>query len=113
MIRRPPRSTLFPYTTLFRSVKGLGTGGSLYQSQDPIRGVAVLDQSDADEPDLLIMRERLGSDLRDVAGAIFQLNRAGMQTTEYCLGGGMVLKKKGSEGGEPYMRLKMAGGGCF
>src|SRR3712207_8345549 len=24
MIRRPPRSTLFPYTTLFRSDKGLG-----------------------------------------------------------------------------------------
>src|SRR5690349_22365164 len=23
MIRRPPRSTLFPYTTLFRSLKGL------------------------------------------------------------------------------------------
>src|SRR2546425_8736613 len=23
MIRRPPRSTLFPYTTLFRSVEGL------------------------------------------------------------------------------------------
>src|SRR3712207_8883040 len=26
MIRRPPRSTLFPYTTLFRSVR-LGAGG--------------------------------------------------------------------------------------
>src|SRR5256885_12218149 len=26
MIRRPPRSTLFPYTTLFRSSKTLGTG---------------------------------------------------------------------------------------
>src|SRR2546426_8417700 len=25
MIRRPPRSTLFPYTTLFRSRPGLGT----------------------------------------------------------------------------------------
>src|SRR2546430_7193239 len=25
MIRRPPRSTLFPYTTLFRSLSGLGT----------------------------------------------------------------------------------------
>src|SRR2546430_4327124 len=25
MIRRPPRSTLFPYTTLFRSPNGLGT----------------------------------------------------------------------------------------
>src|SRR3712207_9355320 len=33
MIRRPPRSTLFPYTTLFRSIKvlyvvGLGRSGS-------------------------------------------------------------------------------------
>src|SRR3989442_7937391 len=26
MIRRPPRSTLFPYTTLFRSVFNLGLG---------------------------------------------------------------------------------------
>src|SRR2546429_2105257 len=26
MIRRPPRSTLFPYTTLFRSNNGLATG---------------------------------------------------------------------------------------
>src|SRR2546430_11585240 len=26
MIRRPPRSTLFPYTTLFRSVMGAGRG---------------------------------------------------------------------------------------
>src|SRR2546427_8799833 len=26
MIRRPPRSTLFPYTTLFRSSKSRGTG---------------------------------------------------------------------------------------
>src|SRR2546421_799410 len=27
MIRRPPRSTLFPYTTLFRSIRGSGPGG--------------------------------------------------------------------------------------
>src|SRR5687768_17988692 len=27
MIRRPPRSTLFPYTTLFRSVGGVDVGG--------------------------------------------------------------------------------------
>src|SRR3712207_7140387 len=26
MIRRPPRSTLFPYTTLFRSFAALGSG---------------------------------------------------------------------------------------
>src|SRR5688572_32504284 len=29
MIRRPPRSTLFPYTTLFRSVGPPGTGKTL------------------------------------------------------------------------------------
>src|SRR6202051_5309058 len=27
MIRRPPRSTLFPYTTLFRSGQGFGAAG--------------------------------------------------------------------------------------
>src|SRR3712207_8937322 len=33
MIRRPPRSTLFPYTTLFRSLSqlGIGTLKSIYQ----------------------------------------------------------------------------------
>src|SRR5258708_17955254 len=31
MIRRPPRSTLFPYTTLFRSVQGAAsTAGDTY-----------------------------------------------------------------------------------
>src|SRR5689334_23615703 len=29
MIRRPPRSTLFPYTTLFRSPRGRRPGGLL------------------------------------------------------------------------------------
>src|ERR1041384_8566469 len=29
MIRRPPRSTLFPYTTLFRSRAGAGRGGEV------------------------------------------------------------------------------------
>src|SRR5256885_13086338 len=29
MIRRPPRSTLFPYTTLFRSAIGLSSSGEV------------------------------------------------------------------------------------
>src|SRR3989442_6006555 len=29
MIRRPPRSTLFPYTTLFRSLDRISAGGPL------------------------------------------------------------------------------------
>src|SRR2546426_5991324 len=33
MIRRPPRSTLFAYTTLFRSRLGLGGGGARLPSR--------------------------------------------------------------------------------
>src|SRR2546430_4873446 len=36
MIRRPPRSTLFPYTTLFRSHHAIATGGAA----DPLQDVA-------------------------------------------------------------------------
>src|SRR2546422_11005237 len=32
MIRRPPRSTLFPYTTLFRSASGSDKGSYLYDA---------------------------------------------------------------------------------
>src|SRR5256885_13151820 len=35
MIRRPPRSTLFPYTTLFRSACDLG--GKLLINREPLR----------------------------------------------------------------------------
>src|SRR3712207_7954260 len=35
MIRRPPRSTLFPYTTLFRSGRDNGRGPALQELQCP------------------------------------------------------------------------------
>src|SRR3712207_7605529 len=37
MIRRPPRSTLFPYTTLFRSVREPGTGPGQRRDGPPKR----------------------------------------------------------------------------
>src|SRR2546426_7388441 len=37
MIRRPPRSTLFPYTTLFRSV-GIAPGRRSVQMRDDVAG---------------------------------------------------------------------------
>src|SRR5258705_7919780 len=43
MIRRPPRSTLFPYTTLFRS---LGRMGRLPDFRLHWRGLADLDRQD-------------------------------------------------------------------
>src|SRR3712207_9571911 len=36
MIRRPPRSTLFPYTTLFRSIKGV------YPNEQDIEKIEIL-----------------------------------------------------------------------
>src|SRR3712207_8071096 len=39
MIRRPPRSTLFPYTTLFRSAARGRGGGGLRELPDPARAL--------------------------------------------------------------------------
>src|SRR5947208_8468168 len=36
MVRRPPRSTLFPYTTLFRSEGPGGSGGNFGNGRDPV-----------------------------------------------------------------------------
>src|SRR5206468_11667935 len=36
MIRRPPRSTLFPYTTLFRSWEGVNPDGYFLDKLEPI-----------------------------------------------------------------------------
>src|SRR2546430_2949749 len=38
MIRRPPRSTLFPYTTLFRSRSGRRVGRPPLRGPDRLRG---------------------------------------------------------------------------
>src|SRR3712207_7823705 len=54
MIRRPPRSTLFPYTTLFRSDGGLGEAGALLHAREGVL---------ADE--LAAAREQLGRTVGD------------------------------------------------
>src|SRR3989454_12701821 len=61
MIRRPPRSTLFPYTTLFRSVMSLGVSA-------PGAVEEVLRSTAHDAPDG--NRERYGAGLLDAAGAV-------------------------------------------
>src|SRR3712207_8402372 len=47
MIRRPPRSTLFPYTTLFRSLRRAERRGERERRAAPLYAGGVLD----DEPD--------------------------------------------------------------
>src|SRR3712207_7058326 len=59
MIRRPPRSTLFPYTTLFRSAEGGGAvvAGDGFGEEQGVGGV----------PDLLRRAERGGDGVVDQA----------------------------------------------
>src|SRR2546430_11656276 len=48
MIRRPPRSTLFPYTTLFRSMQKAGRNVLVQaQRRHPPVGVALVPSEDA------------------------------------------------------------------
>src|SRR2546425_8201730 len=50
MIRRPPRSTLFPYTTLFRSIYYIGFGiifGIIYQGPRQYLGYLNLHTGDS------------------------------------------------------------------
>src|SRR5688572_32249257 len=54
MLRRPPRSTLFPYTTLFRSLGGDEEKWLLY-----VTPAAVLPESDLDEAAAELDRKRL------------------------------------------------------
>src|SRR5688572_32349680 len=57
MIRRPPRSTLFPYTTLFRShlYEELGAG-----CVERLAGMFALAVADSRERRMLLARDRVG-----------------------------------------------------
>src|SRR2546430_9782304 len=54
MIRRPPRSTLFPYTTLFRSACGFIVDADIRPKPDEIRDLAI----EVGYPIDQVMRER-------------------------------------------------------
>src|SRR2546422_10137603 len=48
MIRRPPRSTLFPYTTLFRSLLAFGQRFQALSSEDKYNLIQLMTMSAAD-----------------------------------------------------------------
>src|SRR5438477_3472722 len=65
MIRRPPRSTLFPYTTLFRSLLELATGRPHHELR-PSKGIHVLVRSE---------ETRLNSSHMSISYAVFCLKK--------------------------------------
>src|SRR5205823_13922837 len=87
MIRRPPRSTLFPYTTLFRSVKDGGSGlrkavedlaWSVSEAIDEGTNILVLSDRGHDEeyapiPALLARSEEHTSELQSLAYLVCRL----------------------------------------
>src|SRR3712207_8413243 len=83
MIRRPPRSTLFPYTTLFRSGgEGDGAGGDEDDRQDvgrETRHPRQVNRAEGD-PDREVEREdrkstRLNSSHANISYAVFCLKK--------------------------------------
>src|SRR2546422_11549608 len=53
MIRRPPRSTLFPYTTLFRSLRRRAEVAILCDVADELFGEELLARREIEQPDLV------------------------------------------------------------
>src|SRR2546422_3703437 len=77
MIRRPPRSTLFPYTTLFRSHGGDATRARAGQIQVPRRGPNRLR-----EPDSILQSSLLPAVVKAPTWERRNLNRSEEHTSE-------------------------------
>src|SRR3712207_7029681 len=93
MIRRPPRSTLFPYTTLFRSDEG-GHAQGLHPLQQAQQGV-LLQRGDDEQDDVgavgpglvhLVAADRkstrLNSSHANISYAVFCLKKKKQNTTK-------------------------------
>src|SRR2546430_7577419 len=65
MIRRPPRSTLFPYTTLFRSERDRAVLGGAGERENPHGGLAERDRKST----------RLNSSHSQISYAVFCLKK--------------------------------------
>src|SRR3712207_8719706 len=85
MIRRPPRSTLFPYTTLFRSHAGHLGGHDLGQAP------GVRDEQRAAGRERLERHEAEGLDPRDRKSTRLNSSHANISYAVFC------LKKKNHE----------------
>src|SRR5689334_24836365 len=74
MIRRPPRSTLFPYTTLFRSSpRRRGVGGEVSPQPQQVLPAVLRDDHVADRRDR--KSTRLNSSHSSISYAVFCLKK--------------------------------------
>src|SRR5438105_10115686 len=73
MIRRPPRSTLFPYTTLFRSQAGVVLGDALDGQVLRERAVGNLRPAELLAPALVVRSEEHTSELQSRVDLVCRL----------------------------------------
>src|SRR5256885_6523749 len=85
MIRRPPRSTLFPYTTLFRSLLAARTEGNLLAAHQELTQLALLAPDGRVTPDTVLAGDRKSTRLNSshlvISYAVFCLKKKKQKTT--------------------------------
>src|SRR2546430_10668774 len=86
MIRRPPRSTLFPYTTLFRSARALGAPGQVgvlaeWVTEALVEPAQLLEDAAPVAQDR--KSTRLNSSHSQISYAVFCLKKKNHTTTAY------------------------------
>src|SRR2546430_13279744 len=82
MIRRPPRSTLFPYTTLFRS---RGPDEWLITFADPLRAQSAIDRFTSNAYDLVIDGESYRQRLKDRKSTRLNSSHSQISYAVFCL----------------------------
>src|SRR5258707_10893261 len=81
MIRRPPRSTLFPYTTLFRSLQKGTYRPGCWSVSDELSGAVTQTQKTAFE----FARDRFRDDLKDRKSTRLNSSHANISYAVFCL----------------------------
>src|SRR3712207_7041132 len=89
MIRRPPRSTLFPYTTLFRSTESraanvpIGQGVSVTTLQMASVYQVIANDGVRVEPRIDLKSTRLNSSHANISYAVFCLKKKNTKTSTF------------------------------
>src|SRR5947208_11763322 len=86
MIRRPPRSTLFPYTTLFRSYDKMAKKGREFNEIYDLTAMRVIVERSGDEGTRIAVRSdrkstRLNSSHQIISYAVFCLKKKKITST--------------------------------
>src|SRR3712207_8035437 len=96
MIRRPPRSTLFPYTTLFRSAVRLARNDTLIQQISATESLAAVDTICVDKTGTLTDGDLTmrGIEIADRKSTRLNSSHANISYAVFCLKKKMLKKKR-------------------